>query len=273
MIIERLDLALAGGVEARILFTGRGAVPDPVTGPGGSGSAGPGDPGAYGWANLGSHVGDDPGAVVSARTRLAGELGVPAGSMTFMHPDHGRGVAVVTSPTGVAPGAELRDVDALVTGIPGVGLVALAADCVPIVLVEPQAAIVAAVHSGWKGVQVDVSGAAVDRIVELGGRPDRLQAWLGPAICGSCYAVPAQRVAEVAAVCPEAVSEASDGQPALDLRAGVAASLGRHGVTQVSLVGACTAEDPGLYSHRRDQRTGRHGAAVAMRASDRKVAA
>ena len=270
MILERLDLALAGGVEARILFTGRGEPPDSAANPGSSGSV---DRRTYGWANLGSHVGDDPATVLSARTRLADELGVDAGSMTFMHPDHGRGVAVVTSPTGVQPGAELRDVDALVTATPGVGLVALAADCVPIVLVEPQARIVAAVHSGWKGVLVDVAGAALDRIVELGGTVDRLVAWLGPAICGSCYAVPAQRVEEVSAVSPEAVAVAADGQPALDLRAGLTASLRRRGVADVSLVGSCTAEDPGLYSHRRDQLTGRQGAAVAMRVTDRRAAA
>ena len=249
MLITSLDLALVGGVEARVAFTGRG----------------PGATSRYGAANLGSHVGDDPAAVVGARRARASALGVDPTPLTFMHPDHGRGVAVVTEPTGVLPGAELRDVDALVTRSPGIGLVALAADCVPTVLVEPEAGIAGVVHSGWKGVALDVVGAALEQVEALGGRAERVRAWLGPAICGACYPVPAERVATVAAVCPEAVSTASDGQPSLDLRAGLTAALRRRGVAELTLVGGCTAEDPGLYSHRRDGVTGRQGAAVVLR--------
>ncbi len=252
MIAHRLDLALPGGVEARAVFTSRGD-----TASGGS-SRWP-----YAWANLGSHVGDDPAAVVAARSVLAGALGVPASAMTFMHPDHGRGVAVVSEPTGVTPGAEVREVDALVTDRPGIGLVALAADCVPILLVEPVAGVVAAVHCGWRGLALDVVGAAVLAVADCGGRPGRLVALLGPAICGRCYPVPPARAAEVGRVRPEAVATAADGQPALDLRAGLVARLDELGATS-TLVGGCTAEDPGLYSHRRDGLTGRQGGAVAL---------
>lgn len=252
MITERLDLALTGGAEARVVFTGRGSAAT------GGSSRWP-----YSAANLASHVGDDPAAVSAARAALAAALGVPVEDMAFMHPDHGRGVAVVESPTGIGPGAEIRDVDALVTDRVGVGLVALAADCVPVVLVEPQARLVAAVHSGWRGVALDVVGAAVARLQDLGGRPDLVRAYLGPAICGRCYPVPAERAEQVGAVRPEAVTTAPDGQPALDLRAGLLARLAELGIVATT-IGGCTAEDPGLYSHRRDGRTGRQGAAVAM---------
>jgi copper oxidase (laccase) domain-containing protein len=59
------------------------------------------------------------------------------------------------------------------------------------------------------------------------------------------------------------VTTAPDGQPALDLRAGLVARLAELGIAS-RLVGGCTAEDPGLYSHRRDGRTGRQGGAVAL---------
>jgi copper oxidase (laccase) domain-containing protein len=75
--------------------------------------------------------------------------------------------------------------------------------------------------------------------------------------------VPAERAQEVARVRPEAITTAPDGQPALDLRAGLAARLGELGATS-TLIGGCTAEDPGLYSHRRDGLTGRQGGAVAI---------
>ena len=252
MISHRLDLALPGGVEARVLFTSRGGAAS------GGSSRSP-----YAWANLGSHVGDDPAAVVSNRRALAEALGVPAGAMTFMHPDHGRGVATVSEPTGVTPGAEITSVDALVTSTPGIGLVALAADCVPVILVEPVTGVVAAVHSGWRGLVLDVVGAAVGQMVAAGARAQDVRAHLGPAICGSCYPVPQARADEVAQVRPEAFATAPDGQPALDLRAGIVARLGELGATS-TLFGGCTAEDPGLYSHRRDGLTGRQGGAVSI---------
>ncbi len=252
MTSHRLDLALPGGVEARVLFTGRGSAAS------GGSSRWP-----YASANLGSHVGDEADAVVTNRSALAGALGVPAAAMTFMHPDHGSGVALVGVPTGVQPGAELQDVDALVTDQRGVGLVALAADCVPVILVDPGTGVAAAVHCGWRGLVLDVVGAAVAAMAAQGARTERLQAFLGPAICGDCYPVPADRAEQVAAVNAAAVTTARDGQPALDLRAGLVARLAEVGIPS-RLIGGCTAQDPTLYSYRRDGRTGRQAGAVAI---------
>jgi len=266
MISHRLDLTLDSGVEARVLFTSRGGAAS------GGSSRSP-----YAWANLGSHVGDVPASVISNRRALAQALGVPASAMAFMHPDHGRGVAQVTGPTGgapvvafgttgVDPGAEVQSVDALVTLQVGVGLVALAADCVPVILVDPVAGVVAAVHCGWRGLMLDVVGAALEAMVGAGARVDHLRALVGPAICGLCYPVPRERVADVAQVRPEAVATSRDGQPALDVRVGVAAGLAELGVV-TDLFGGCTFEDPDLFSHRRDGRTGRQSGAVAILAA------
>ena len=252
MISHRLDLALAGGVEARVLFTSRGSMAS------GGSSRSP-----YAWANLASHVGDDPVSVIANRSGLAGALGVPATSMTFMHPDHGRGVAMVSEPTGVQPGAEIAAVDALVTDRAGLGLVALSADCVPVILVEPSAGVVAAVHSGWRGLVVDVVGAAVAAMEQVGAQVGQISAHLGPAICGACYPVPEERAAEVHEVRPEAVGSAKDGQPTVDVRVGLVARLEELGA-RPTVVGGCTAQDTALYSHRRDGRTGRQGGAVAI---------
>lgn len=252
MITHRLDLALPGEVEARVLFTGRGDAAS------GGSSRWP-----YASANLASHVGDDPVSVEANRRELARALGVPADSMTFMHPDHGRGVHMVSEPTGITPGAEITGVDALVTSQTGIGLVALAADCVPVILVDPVAGVVGAVHSGWRGLVQDVVGAAVEGMAQVGARGSDIAAYLGPSICGACYPVPQDRADEVAVVRPEAVTAAPDGQPALDLRVGLAARLAELDVSS-ELVGGCPAEDPALYSHRRDGRTGRQGGAVAI---------
>lgn len=206
-------------------------------------------------------------AVDSNRRLVASQLGLAPERMTFMRPDHGRGVAVLgvggAEPSGVLPEGELRDVDALVTKDVGIGLVALAADCVPCLLVDPQARVIAAVHSGWRGVLVDVVGAALETMVELGARTADTRAIIGPSICGACYAVPADRVAEVGRVAPEAVATASDGQPSLDLRRAISARLRGMGV-DVHSVGGCTAEDSDAFSHRRDGLTGRQCGAISL---------
>lgn len=251
-LADGLVLDAQGEVVARWIFTSR---------EGGSSAA------PFGSLNLGSHVGDEPTAVASNRRAVGGALGLPPESLVFMRPDHGRGVAIIggsgVAVPGIDPERELRDVDALVTAEPGAGLVALAADCVPCLLVDPEARVAAAVHSGWKGVVVDVVGAALEGMESLGASSSRVQAFLGPAICGDCYPVPPERAEQVAAIASAAVGTAPDGQPSLDLRKGLAQRLSQAGA-HVELVGPCTAESELLFSHRRDQRTGRQSGAIAL---------
>lgn len=206
--------------------------------------------------NLASHVGDAPEAVAANRGRTLAGLAAPLGLAT-MRPNHGTGVAVVDGP------GETPDVDALVCATPGLALLALGADCVPAVLVDPAAGVVAAVHSGWLGVRDDVVGAALAAMAGLGAEPARTVALLGPAVCGACYPVPRERADQVARVSPAAVGVAADGQPTVDVRFAVAERLRVAGV-EVSLVGGCTVESAGLFSHRRDGVTGRHGAVVVL---------
>lgn len=207
----------------------------------------------YDSLNLARHVGDDPDRVELNLAVITHRLGVP--HLATMRPNHGRAVAVV-----VAAG-EVSDVDGLVTAKPLIGLLALGADCTPVVLYDASAGVVAAVHCGWRGLRDDVVGAALERMRALGaGQPTAL---LGPTICGRCYAVPADRVAEVADRYPSAAASARDGQPSIDIRAGLAERLAAEGIA-TALVGGCPAEEPDLFSHRRDGRTGRHGAIVAL---------
>ena len=112
-------------------------------------------------------------------------------------------------------------------------------------------------------VPADVTGAAIEAMVGLGADPARMRAVVGPAICGACYAVPQERVDAVARVVPEAAAIARDGQPALDIRAGVTAGLARAGISTLT-VGGCTAEGSEWFSYRRDGRTGRHGGLIAL---------
>jgi len=208
--------------------------------------------------NLGDHVGDDPGAVAANRSRVARELGVGEDRLVWMDQVHGSGVAIVDGPQeGPLPGT-----DAVVTATPGLVLGVLAADCVPLLLTDPVAGVVAAAHAGREGLRRGVLPATLSAMASLGARARHVTALLGPAVCGACYEVPQAMQAEVAAVAPAAAVPTRRGTAGLDLRAGLAEILGRAGVTEVVHDPRCTVEDPQLFSHRRDGVTGRQAGLV-----------
>ncbi|SDR70608.1 conserved hypothetical protein [Nocardioides scoriae] len=172
------------------------------------------------------------------------------------------GTRVVDAAT-TAPGAP-EQCDALVTDRADVVLMVRVADCVPVLLADPVAGVVGAAHAGRQGMADGVVPAAVSRMRDLGAT--RIQAWVGPHVCGRCYEVPAALREQVAAVEPEAASTTSWGTPALDVGAGVRAQLRRDGV-EVTDVSRCTLESPDLFSHRRDGvRAGRLAGLVRRRA-------
>ena len=208
--------------------------------------------------NLGDHVGDDPADVAANRARLARELRVAEDRLVWMRQVHGTGVAVVDGPQP----EPLPDTDALVTTTPGLVLSVLAADCVPVLLADPAAGVVAAVHAGREGVRKGVLGATLAAMTRLGARPGGVSALLGPAVCGACYEVPAAMQAEVARVAPAAAVRTRRGTPGLDLRAGLAEVLRTAGVAEVVHDPRCTVEDRRLFSHRRDGVTGRQAGLV-----------
>lgn len=211
--------------------------------------------------NLGDHVGDDPASVEANRAALLAAL-PGAAALAFMRQVHGAQVAVV--PVAGAPPAGgsgsagvLPQADALVTAEPGLALVVLTADCVPVLLGAPDRSVVAAVHAGRQGVTAGVVTAAVSAMAGLGVRPEQVAALVGPSVCGACYEVPAEMAAAVCAEVPAARAASRAGTPALDLRAAVVAQLGAAGVERVEVDPACTLESPELFSHRRDRVTGR----------------
>ena len=158
--------------------------------------------GPYESLNLSLSVGDDPGCVLENRRRLATAFGAAPGDFVFAHQVHGVGVRVVTasdrgrgafslddaigsaSEAGPAGGA-----DVLVTTSPGVVLAILTADCVPIVLHDPVAGVLACVHAGWRGTAAGVTAAAVAALRDLGTRPSDVIAGIGPAIGADRYQV------------------------------------------------------------------------------------
>jgi len=212
--------------------------------------------------NLAAHVGDDPAAVDANRAELRRRIG--AARLCFIRQVHG--AEVVTVGSGVATGVvDLgHEADALVTAEPGTALAVLVADCLPVLLADARAGVVGAAHAGRPGLHAGVLLRVLEAMGRLGATPDRMVALVGPGICGSCYEVPAVMRDEVAAGLPAAAATTRLGTPALDLPAGAAEQLRAAGVT-VRLDERCPAEDPDLFSYRRDGRTGRFAGWIVCR--------
>jgi polyphenol oxidase len=209
----------------------------------------------YAELNLADHVGDDARTVAANRAAVAAAVGLAPERLVFMDQVHGNEVVLVSEPLHAPPRA-----DALVTRTPGLALVVMVADCVPVLLADAAAGVVAAAHAGRKGVELGVVEATLGVMQECGASPERVRGWLGPSIGGCCYEVPEQMQREVAAVAPGAVAAGGRtraGTPSLDLRAGLVAQLAELGVHDVGLTGGCTNDETDFFSYRRDQVTGR----------------
>jgi polyphenol oxidase len=214
----------------------------------------------YDSLNLGGHVGDAPDDVTDNRRHLAEHLGLAPDAVRYMDQVHGDRVAVLTD---ASTGGPFGGTDGLVTARPTLALAVLVADCVPVLLADPDAGVVAAVHAGRPGLRNGVVVRALDAMTTLGADPASTTAWLGPSVCAACYEVPDEMRADVASLVPQAWSTSRKGTAALDLRAGLAAVLADRGVA-VAYVGPCTAESADLYSYRRDGRTGRFAGVVRL---------
>jgi YfiH family protein len=220
----------------------------------------------YDALNLGMHVDDEWRRVHANRSLLASAAGLPEHDLVFAQQVHGSGVAVVDRSSSRARNGGIAAVDVLVTREPGLGLVVQAADCLPVLLADAAARVVAAVHAGRQGLAAGVLQAALAAMRELGASPGSTSAVLGPAACGRCYEVPPELAAQVEAAVPGSRSTTRRGTDAVDLTAGATAVLRAAGLTDVRAVGGCTIEQPErFFSYRRDGVTGRHAGVVWLR--------
>jgi YfiH family protein len=151
-----------------------------------------------------------------------------------------------------------------VTDQPGLALAVLVADCTPVLLADPANGVIGAMHAGRPGMTLGIVEVAVRRMRDLGAT--RIQAVVGPSVCGRCYEVPAAMRAEAAAVSAESAAVSWTGTPAIDVASGVVAQLTAADVAVQWLPG-CAREDGRLFSYRRDGRTGRFAGIVVLDAA------
>jgi YfiH family protein len=190
--------------------------------------------GPYESLNLGILTDDDPERVRENRRRALQRAGVERFAMG--HQVHGTDLAEWDGPSA----EPLQQVDAHATAVPGLGLLVLVADCLPLALAGPER--VAVLHCGWRGLAAGI----VERA--LATFPNPPAAALGPCIGRCCYEVGPEVLDAFADL--EGVA---DGRM-LDLRAVAEARLRAGGVDSVEHVDLCTSCNPDLlFSHRRDR--------------------
>ena len=199
--------------------------------------------------NLGGHVTDSPEDVATNRRIISDKFG----AIQYMNQVHGNRIAIIEEVT-----EELPTADALVTGIPGITLSVMIADCIPLLLTSKD--VVAAVHVGRKGLINRVTEKTLEVMREISDR--EISATIGPAICGTCYEVSKEIFAEVTSSHPESASKTVAGTPALNLVKALVSDLGKLGIEKIDNQTRCTYENQDLYSYRRERVTGRQAGLV-----------
>lgn len=142
---------------------------------------------------------DDPADVLENFTRMADALGVERDRMVVSYQTHTTNVHRVTREDegkGVIRERDYRDVDGLITDVPGITLVTFYADCVPLYLVDQVHHAIGLSHSGWRGTVRRMGQVTMDAMKEaFGTRPEDVTACIGPSICRDCFEV-GEEVAE-----------------------------------------------------------------------------
>ncbi len=147
--------------------------------------------------------------------------------------------------------------DALVTTTPGVGIAALAADCMPITF--SAGAIVGVAHVGRIGLSNGIAIKTVELMRTLGA--SEIVATIGPSICSDCYEVSPAMYQEFIELIPE--SSTSSFKHCLSLQRGVRSQLGLLNVSIVD-VETCTLENPLYFSYRRGGEPGRQAGVISI---------
>lgn len=216
----------------------------------------------YGSFNLGAHAGDRDEHVQINRQRLAQQL-PDCRSILWLNQRHSTSVIRYGKPLCES------GTDAIWTDQADTPCCVLTADCLPVLLCDDAATVVAAVHCGWRGLAGGVLANTIDR---LPGQPEQLNAWLGPAISGAAYEVGIDVVKsflDVSADLELAFSRVNDSHWMADLYELARMMLAFSGVTRVFGGDQCThSQSDEYYSYRRDGRTGRMASLILIKSSN-----
>ena len=211
--------------------------------------------GLYASLNVGRGSGDEAERVEENRRRALARLAPDATALVTAYQIHSATVVVAESAWFQPPQA-----DAVVSRTARLACGALAADCAPVLIADPRARVVAAVHAGWRGALAGVVEAAVWSMVGLGATASSMTAAIGPCIGPDSYEVGLEFLETFASADPENARFFGEGvrpeKRLFDLPAFVLSRLARAGVADAEWIGCDTLADERFFSNRRDVHRG-----------------
>ncbi len=207
--------------------------------------------GAFASNNMSIALGDDPQTVAFNRRHAAMALGYVRPNLCMVKQTHSSLVRVITQ----QPNDDIAvEADAMVTNLATISLGILTADCTPIIFADAEAGVIGAAHAGWRGAAEGIIGNTIAAMVQLGARPERIIAAVGPTITAPNYEVGDQFRADFLKLRPTGERffiTPPSGKPHFDLPACVTEQLHQAGLAQIDRVGSCTYAAPERYfSHR-----------------------
>lgn len=227
--------------------------------------------------NIGFSGETDSRLIRENRLALADAVGFPPESWVTAHQVHSANVTVVTGKEAgrgsMDKESRLPDTDALITNEPGVCLMVLSADCVPVLLYDPVRKVVAAVHAGWRGTVAQIVVRTVTAMVEqFGCYPADIRAGIGPSIGKCCFEVGEEVATHFRGLFPGNERIVSVGEKAgkyqVDLWEANRQELLGAGLMagHIEVAGMCSVCHPEhFFSYRRDGKSaGRFGAGIML---------
>ncbi|MGD9799854.1 MAG: polyphenol oxidase family protein [Parvularculaceae bacterium] len=211
--------------------------------------------GVFSSLNVGLGSTDDMPNVVENRLRCREALG--ADHLLTAYQIHSADAVIVTEPwSGQGPKA-----DAMATRLKGVALGVLAADCMPFLFIDPEAQVIGAAHAGWRGALAGVLESAIQAMISIGARAERIVAAVGPCMRQPNFEVGLDVLSAFTERYPDAEQFFSPGvspeKRQLDLVGFGRARLAAAGVENVDDVGVCTlAGAADYFSYRASRRAG-----------------
>lgn len=209
----------------------------------------------YASLNCGPGSRDETGNVLENRERVARHLGATARDVVSLYQVHSATALAVAGP--VAPDDRPK-ADAVVTATPGLAIGILTADCAPVLFADPEARVVGAAHSGWRGAVGGVLEATVAEMERLGARRQRIRAAIGPCINQDAYEVGPEFELEFLKSCSSNTRfffrNSPNARARFDLPGFVEDQLKQSGIGAIERQTACTYENESyFYSYRRSQ--------------------
>lgn len=199
----------------------------------------------YDTLNISPYSNDDAAAVAANRQLVAKALGQQ--SLVTLQQTHSTDVIVLTE----SPSQPLPPGDALVTNRPGMLIGVQTADCVPVLLADPIAGVVAAVHAGWRGAVAGITHKTISKMQQLGANLNNITAVIGPCIQPASYEVdvPFREAALAAdeATLPFFANTSTSGKWQFDLPGYVASTLQAASISIVENTSEDTFTQPEQY--------------------------